>query len=79
MQMSCSFVREYFLCEEAYLSQCNDISCMNELEQHGQWLKVYGMDFPIIEKADGYAPYEIKSVEAYQIRKKKAKTLIVYE
>lgn len=42
-------------------------------------MKVYGIDFPVIEKAEGYAPYEIKSVEAYQIRKKKAKTVIAYE
>ena len=52
---------------------------MDEMKQHGRWVRIQGVEFPNIEQAEGYAPYEIIPIESYKFRQKKAKTIITYE
>ena len=75
----CSYDREYFICEEEYICKCGCLSCMDEMKQHGRWIRIQGVEFPNIEQAEGYAPYEIIPIESYKFRQKKAKTVITYE
>lgn len=75
----CSYDREYFICEEEYIRKCGCLSCMDEMKQHGRWIRITGNKFPDIEQAEGYAPYEITPVESYKFRRKKAKNITIYE
>lgn len=76
---SCSYDREYLLCEEHYLSRNQGISTINELINHGKWFHINGTKFPDIEQVTDIAPYNIVKVEALDIVQKQKKTKIVYE
>lgn len=74
---SCTYSRRYLLCNESYIRN-NESMAMNDLETNGVWLNISGMDFPVICKVDS-APYEIKTIEVLEFRKKTPKTITVYE
>ena len=46
----CSYDREYFICEEEYICKCGCLSCMDEMKQHGRWIRIQGVEFPNIEQ-----------------------------
>lgn len=71
---SVCYDREYLLCEEELLHD-KDVITLEELDKCGTWVQVQGLEFPEIEKACDIAPYEIKSITAFKLRQKKAKTI----
>lgn len=70
---SVCYDREYLLYEEEILRD-KDVITLEELDKCGTWVQVHGREFPEIEKACDIAPYEIKSITAFKLRQKKAKT-----
>ncbi|MSS07128.1 hypothetical protein FYJ38_00545 [Clostridium sp. WB02_MRS01] len=74
---SCSYDRKYLLCDESFFERSEELVTISTLEKVGRWVTIQG-DFPDIQKAD-VAPYDIKMVEAFSIRQKKAKIITVYE
>jgi hypothetical protein len=75
---SCSYDREYLLCDLDYLEKNQGIVTMPDLELHGRWVTVRGTKFPEIEKVD-VAPFSIENIECCVVKRKKAKTITIYE
>ena len=75
----CSYDREYFICEEEYICKCGCLSCMDEMKQHGRWIRIEGVEFPNIEQAEGCAPYVVMRSEFYNFRMKKSKNKNKYK
>ena len=76
---SCSYDREYLLCEERYINGANGIYSINDLRLRGKWVHITGTEFPDINNVNNIAPYEIKPINCVEIRQKKAKTITIYE
>lgn len=75
---SCSYSRDYLFCDLEYLEKNQGIVTMADLEKHGRWVEIRGIEFPAFEKVD-VAPFSIDDVECRMIRQKTAKTITVYE
>jgi len=52
---------------------------MDDLKKHGRKVEIRGIEFPVIEKVENVAPYNIEKINAIKISQKKAKTVTVYE
>ena len=76
---SCCYDRKYLLCEESFIKKNETIISDDEIENHGFWIEFRGRELPDIRKYEGTAPYAVEPVQCYSFRKKKAKTVIVYE
>lgn len=78
---SCSYDREYLLCDLEYLKRNQGIITMSNLTLHGRWVSVRGTKFPEFEKAN-VAPFSIEGVECVKIRQKtvkEVKTITIFE
>ena len=75
---SCSYNREYLLCNLEYIEKNQGIVTMSDLKQHGIWVTYYGTKIPDIKKVDT-AQFSIETIECRMIRQKTAKTVIEYE
>lgn len=75
---SCCYDRKYLLCDFEYLQKNQGIVTVSDLEEHGKWIVVKGMEFPVFEKTE-IAPFAIEEVACCMIRQKTAKTITVYE
>ena len=69
---------DYLFCELTYLEENQKLIPMSELAKHGTAVNIRGVDFPVFEQLD-VAPFEITDVNCKQIRRKKAKTVTVWE
>jgi len=79
---SCSYDREYLLCEEEKLNLLiTDTGVVNTkvLRAASYPIKVKGLYFPPFTKVPDVAPYEITSIQMYAIRRKTPKLSITYE
>lgn len=75
---SCSYDREYLVCEEMFINSNQGLFRPKDIERHGRWIQVKGSKFPQIEKLNKI-PYNINEVNYYEIKQKSAKTIAVYE
>lgn len=77
----CAYSRKYLLCKEAYFAECKEerLISLEQIKQHGKWLEVKGINFPKIEQCKDVAPYEVKPIHAYSVRRKQAKNVVIYE
>jgi len=74
---SCGYDRKYLLCDESFFERSEELVTISMLESVGRWVTIQG-SFPDIQKVD-VAPYDIKKVEAFSVRQKRARTITVYE
>lgn len=74
----CGYDRKYLLCDVSFFERSEELVTVAMLESVGRWVTIQGSEFPYIQKVD-IAPYDVKNVEAINIRQKKAKTITVYE
>ena len=81
-QDSISFDREYYLVPLIDLfklqGKYNEVE-YSKLKNLSYTIKVVGNEFPSIEKCEDEAPFEIKKVSIVKLRRKKAKTITVWE
>ena len=76
---SCSYDRKYLICEKDYINNNqNTIYSKDDIEKHGYWIEIHGMEFPDFERAD-VAPYEVTEIPSFSFREKKRKTITMYE
>lgn len=74
---SCGYDRKYLLCDEGFFERGEVLATIETLQRVGRWITIRG-DFPDIQRVDT-APYDIKNVETISARKKKVKTITLYE
>ena len=75
---SCCYNREYILCEEKTMRRLEGLVTSEQLQTGIAGCK--GPNFCLdFKKVEDIAPYEIKPVEAFLIRRKKPKTVTVWE
>lgn len=76
---SCGYDRKYLLCKQSFIEKCEGLVTMSDIEKSGEWVTVMGSEFPLMQKAESIAPYEVKKIEVVNFRQKKGKTVVVYE
>ena len=75
---SVTYDREYWLCEISCFE--DSLSHMvKDLQPFIHKVRATGVYFPKFEKVEDIAPYEVKSLEAIELRQKTPKTIVVYE
>lgn len=77
---SCCYNREYILCEENLLRNYMGLVTFDKLKTlKTRIVECKGVNFLDFKKIEDIAPYEIKPVEAFMIRRKEPKTVIIWE
>lgn len=75
---SCGYDREYILCDEKVMRNLDGLVTSDRLQTC--LVGCRGMNFHLdFKKVEGIAPYEIRRVEAFQIRRKEPRTVTVWE
>ena len=75
---SCCYDREYILCDEKVMRNLDGLVTSDRLQTGIAGCR--GMNFNLdFKKVEDIAPYEIKPVEAFLIRRKTQKTVTVWE
>lgn len=75
---SYGYDREYILCEEKTIRGIEGLATSEQLQTCIVGCR--GMNFNLdFKKVEDIAPYEIRRVEAFQIRRKEPKIIIVWE
>lgn len=76
---SCTYNRDYFICDEGYIRENQGVTTMEELKRHGRKVEIRGSVFPPTEKVIDAIPYKIEKINAIRIKQKVAKTITVFE
>lgn len=74
---SVTYDREYWLCEQSCFE--DSLSYMiKDLQPYIHKVRATGVYFPKFEKVEDVAPYEVKNLEAIELRQKTPKTIVIY-